>query len=66
MQDNQNKVPSADNVESRREHKKYPDGIIRIFHWIKTFLPQYGPGVDSASNRNEYKESLLGVKAASA
>jgi len=26
----------------------------------------YGPGVDSASNRNEYQEYFLGVKAAGA
>jgi hypothetical protein len=26
----------------------------------------YGPGVDSASNRNEYQEYFLGVKAADA
>jgi hypothetical protein len=26
--------------------------------------PHYGPGVDSASNRNEYQEYFLGVKAA--
>ena len=26
----------------------------------------YGPGVDSASNRNEYQEHFLGVKAAGA
>jgi hypothetical protein len=26
----------------------------------------YGPGVDSASNRNEYQEYFLGIKAASA
>ena len=26
----------------------------------------YGPGVNSASNRNEYQEYLLGVKAAGA
>jgi hypothetical protein len=25
-------------------------------------LPHYGPGVDSASNRNEYQESSWGVK----
>jgi len=25
-----------------------------------------GPGVDSASNRNEYKENFLGVKVADA
>jgi hypothetical protein len=27
-------------------------------------LADYGPGVDSVSNRNEYQEYLLGVKAA--
>jgi len=32
----------------------------------KSFRPHYGPGVDSASNRNEYQEYLLGIKAASA
>jgi hypothetical protein len=26
----------------------------------------YGPGVDSASNRNEYQENILGVNAAGA
>ena len=29
-------------------------------------LVHYGPGVDSASNRNEYQEYILGVKAAGA
>jgi len=44
-----------------------------IFHWqleffidIKSFRSHYSPGVDSASNRNEYQEHLLGVKAACA
>jgi len=27
------------------------------------FWPHYGPGVDPASNRNEYQEYFLGVKA---
>jgi len=31
-----------------------------------SFWPQYGRGVDSASNRNEYQECFLGVKAAGA
>jgi hypothetical protein len=39
-------------------------------HWsfslTLTFRPHYGPGVDSASNRNEYQEYFLGVKAAGA
>jgi hypothetical protein len=31
--------------------------------WIGySFQPHYGPGVDSASNRNEYQESSWGVK----
>ena len=32
----------------------------------KSFQSHYGPGVDSASNRNEYQERFLGVKAAGA
>ena len=26
----------------------------------KSFRPHYGPGIDTASNRNEYQEGLLG------
>jgi hypothetical protein len=33
---------------------------------IKSFRSHYAPGVDSASNRNEYQEYFLGVKAAGA
>ena len=33
---------------------------------IKSFRSHYGPGVDSASNRNEYQEHFLEVKAAGA
>jgi len=33
---------------------------------IKFFRSHYGPGVDSASNRNEYHEHFLGVKATGA
>jgi len=33
---------------------------------IKSFRSHYGPGVGSASNRNEYQEHFLGVKAAGA
>jgi len=39
----------------------------RWCHWnlsLTYFLPHYGPGVDSASNRNEYQKYFLGVKAA--
>jgi len=33
---------------------------------LLSFRSHYGPGVDSASNRNEYQECFLGVKAAGA
>ena len=43
---------------------------LRWCHWIftdiKSFRSHYGPGVDSASNRNDYQEYFLGVKAAGA
>ena len=42
------------------------DGVIGIFHWHKSLRSHYGPGVDSASNRNEYQEHFLWVKAACA
>jgi hypothetical protein len=38
---------------------RLPDCVTGIFH---SFHPHYGPGVDSASNRNEYQEYFLGVK----
>ena len=37
-------------------------GINGFFIDIKSFRSHYGPGVDSASNRNEYREYFLGVK----
>ena len=38
-----------------------------IFLWYNlSFRPHYGPVVDTASNRNEYQEYFLGVKAAGA
>ena len=50
---------------SRKVSASIPDGINRIFHW-QSYRPHYGPWVDSASNRNEYQEYFLGVKAAGA
>ena len=41
-------------------------GVIGFFIDIKSFQSHYGPGVDSASNRNEFQEHFLGVKAAGA
>jgi len=42
----------------------------RWCHWdfslTYSFRPHYGPGVDSASNRYEYPEYFVGVKAAGA
>ena len=43
-----------------------PAGVTGLFIDIKSFRSRYGPGVDSASNRNEYQEYFLGVKAAGA
>jgi len=39
---------------------------LEFFIDIKSFRSHYGPGVDSASNRNKYQEYFLGVKAAGA
>jgi len=33
---------------------------------INSFRSHYGPGVDLTSNRNEYQDYFLGVKAAGA
>jgi hypothetical protein len=38
----------------------------RISSLTSSFCPNYGPGVDSASNINEYQEYILGVKVNSA
>jgi len=43
-----------------------PGGVSGIFIDVKYFRSHYGPGVDSASNRNEYQEHFLGVRAAGA
>jgi hypothetical protein len=40
--------------------------LLRLCPLPILFRPHYGPGVDAASNRNEYQEYLLGVKAAGA
>ena len=51
---------------SRKVAGSIPDGVNGNFVDIKSFRSHYGPGVDSASNRNEYQEYFLGVKAAGA
>jgi len=47
---------------NRKLDGSIPAGVIDI----KSFRSHYGPGVDSTSNRNEYQEHFLGVKAAGA
>ena len=41
-------------------------GVSGFFIDVKSFRSHYGPGVYSASNRNEYQEYFLGVEAAGA
>jgi len=53
-------------VTNRKVAGSIPAGVSRFFIDIKSFRSHYGPGVDSASNRNEYQEYFLGVKAAGA
>ena len=43
-----------------------PTGVSGFVTDIKSFRSHYGPAVDSASNRNEYQEYFLAVKAAGA
>ena len=51
---------------NRKVTGSIPVGVTGFFIDIKSFRSHYGPGVDSASNRNEYQEYFLGVNAAGA
>jgi hypothetical protein len=51
---------------NRKVGGSIPAGVTGFFIDIKSFRTHYGPGIDSASNRNEYQEYFLGVKAAGA
>jgi len=51
---------------SRKVAGSIPDGVTEIFLLTYIFRPRYGPGVDSVSNKHEYQEYFLGVKAADA
>jgi len=51
---------------NRKVAGSIPASVIRFFIDVKTFRSHYGPGVDSASNRNEFQVYFLGVKAAGA
>ena len=46
----------------RKVAASIPAGVIN--NDIKSFRTHYGRGVDTATNRNEYQEYFLGVKAA--
>ena len=49
---------------NRKVADSIPAGVSGFVIYIISFRSHYGPGVDSASNRNEYQEYFLGVKAA--
>ena len=51
---------------NRKVAVSIPAGVSGFLIDIKSFRSHYGPEVDSASNRNEYQEYFLGVKAAGA
>jgi hypothetical protein len=40
----------------------FPITSLDIFRFTESFKPHYGPGIDSATDRNEYQESSCGVK----
>ena len=47
---------------NRKVAGSIPAGVSRFFIDIKSIWSHYGPGVDSASNRNEHQEYFLGGK----
>jgi len=51
---------------NRKVAGSIPAGAIGNFMDINSFRSHYGLGVDSASNRNEYQDYFLGIKAAGA
>jgi hypothetical protein len=53
-------------VTNRKVVGSIPAGVSGFFVDIKSFRSYYGPGVDSASDINEYQEYFLEVNAAGA
>ena len=53
-------------AKNRKVAGSIPVNVSGFSSDIKSFRSHYGPGVDSASNRNEYQEYFLGVKATGA
>ena len=48
----------------RKAAGSIPAGVSGFFIDINSFRSHHGPGVDSASNRNEHQEYFVGVKTA--
>ena len=51
---------------NRKVAGSIPASVRGFFIDLKSFRSHYDPGVDSVSNRNEYQEHFLGVKATGA
>ena len=49
-------------LQAGRSRVRFPMVTFEFVIDIKSFRSYYGPGVDSASNRNEYQEYFLGGK----
>ena len=49
---------------NRKVAVSFSAGVSGFFIDVKSLRSHYGPGIDSASNRNEYQEHFLGAKAA--
>jgi hypothetical protein len=47
-------------LQARRFQVQFLMGVIGFFQLTYSFQPHYGPGVDTASDRNEYQESSWG------
>ena len=47
---------------NRKVAESIPTDVNGFFIDTKSFRSRYGPGIDSASNRNEYQEYFLGDK----
>jgi len=54
------------NMDTTPTQPSIPADVSGFFIDIKSFRSHYGPGVNSASNRNEYQEHFLRVKAVGA
>jgi hypothetical protein len=51
-------VGSGAMLQAGRSRVQAPMRSLDFFQLTYSFQPHYGPGVDSASNRNEYRELI--------